>query len=278
VFGGIRDVDGSAAITGYQSSFAGLAAGYEAVTEQEGSRTVLGFAASYGQTDLDIGPSSAGIDTYSVGVYGSYEQNNWRASGALTYGMQDYDIDRVIPIGAGFATANGQADGTVFAASAKLAYDIAPSMGLSARNSTRLAPYVQLDHVSVDRDGFTETGAGVLNLAVGSDSFSQSSVSLGIETSAENRNPGGTVTRPYFDIHWEHVFDGRSATSNSFVAGTPAAAFATAGAFEDRDRLGIGAGMRIDMSNNSSIDLSYEGTFANGYTDHAGSFEFRIAF
>ncbi|MFZ5961552.1 autotransporter domain-containing protein [Thalassococcus sp. BH17M4-6] len=278
LYGATRDVDGSGGVTGYDAGTGGLAVGYEYVMNGATSNTVLGFALAYDTTHMNSGPSSAEIDAYHIGLYGGYEANNWRFTGALTYGTQDYDIERRIPVGPGMATADGDADGTVFAASAKLAYNFAPALGLDEKHNMRFAPYIRLDHVSVDRDGYTESGAGVLNLAVGSDSFSQNSVSLGLELSGEMRNAGGTIARPYFDIHWEHVFDGRRATSNSFLAGTPAATFSSAGAFEETDRIGIGAGISLELSESSTFDLRYSGSFASGYTHHAASVGFRMEF
>lgn len=278
VFGASRDVDGTLAITGYDATTAGIALGYEMVMDEEAGKTILGFAASYGQTDMSSGPSSAEIESYSFGIYGSHEWSNWRLSGALSYGMQDYDITRIIPIGAGFATAAATPEGTSLAASARLAYDIAPDLGLNTRDAMRLAPYMQFDFVEVSRDGYAETGAGVLNLTVGSDSFSQSSVRLGVESSAEIRNPGGSVTRPYFDIHWEHVLAGRNGITNSFVTGTPTATFASSGAFESRDRLGVGAGVRFEVNDKAALNMRYNGAFADGYTDHAASIAFTLSF
>lgn len=275
VFGASRKVKGGAA---YDASSGGFAIGYEQAAPRAGGGYRLGFAVSGASTKVSSGLSSAKTKATSFGLYGSIDRDRLRLSGAITFGHLSSDFDRVIPVGAGFVTAKGHAKGSSFSASAKLAYDIAPALPHKARRLTRLAPYLRLDYLSVKRDGFTETGAGVLNLAVAADSFSQSSVRLGLEGAAELRARNGLIARPYFDIHWEHLLHGRFATSHSVIAGTPAAAFASIGATEARNRIGIGAGLRIDLSKRSTLDLHYTGSFRRGHATHAASATFRMAF
>jgi len=278
IIGSFQDIDGSATVTGYEATTGGLAFGYEHVSQTQDGRARLGVSAGYSVTELDAGASTADMDSYFLGIHGSLERGNWLLSGALGFGVQDYDLTRRIAVGAGSVAARGSADGHFWTASAKLGYDIATATGLAARNQTRIAPYLRLDHVHVERDGFTETGAGALDLTVSSDDFSQSAISLGIETSARFAQPKETVIRPYLDLRWQHVLDGRNATSNAFLTSAPGVTFATTGATEDRNRFAIRAGLGIDVSETTSLDLHYGGTFAESFSDHSARLGLTVRF
>ncbi len=278
-FGSYQDVDSTGGVTGYDANSYGLALGYEHVWNHNGGVTTLGAALGFGDTDVSSGLSSAGIETYSFGVYGSVARGPWTFSAALSYGEQDYDTTRIIPLtGGSNAVAIGAADGSVFAASAKVAYDAAPALGLDTQNQMRVAPFFRFDHIRAKRDAFTESGAGVLDLAVNADSFTQNMVSLGVETSAVLQRSNETVIRPYLNIRWEHVLDGANTTSNSFVAILPTANFTSAGAAVDQNRLGISAGLRIDTSETTSLDLRYDGSFSSSFEEHRASVQYTIRF
>jgi len=83
---------------------------------------------------------------------------------------------------------------------------------------------------------------------------------------------------PYIDARWEHVLDDLNAVSNSIIAGVPGASFASAGAVERQDRFGIGAGIRIETGDRTTIEFGYDGVFAEGFTDHQASIGLSIRF
>ncbi|MEM9279807.1 MAG: autotransporter outer membrane beta-barrel domain-containing protein, partial [Pseudomonadota bacterium] len=275
-YGAERDVDGSAAITGYDASLGGLAFGLDSVFTHDNALVTLGLTGGYSNTDVDSGPSSSDIETWHVGAYGSLEQDGWLFSGAIAYGFQDYDFSRSIPVGMALVTANGDADGSAFSASLAASHDIAPMLGLG--DQTTFSPLVRFDHVSADRDGFTETGAGILNLTVADDDFTQSFIGLGFETSTQIEFGNGSLARPNLEVRWEHAFGDDNAVGNSAIAGVAGATFSSAGAIEDNNRAVVGAGIEIDMSETLTANINYNGTFSSGFSDHRASAGIRMKF
>ena len=79
-----------------------------------------------------------------------------RLSAAVSYGFQDYDLDRVIPFGGVAVSANGDANGDLFGAVFEASYNLAPALGIGKSNDLRLAPVVGFQFGHADRDGFTE--------------------------------------------------------------------------------------------------------------------------
>lgn len=277
-FGSFIDVDGSAATTGYESRSGGFAIGMDHVFFQDDALISVGLAGGYSAANIDSGQSSADIDTWQIGIYGNVERDALRVSGAATYGIQDYELDRVIPVGQSFVTANGDADGSVFSVSVAASYDVAPMLGWDTQNNTHFAPLIRFDHVHAERDGFVESGAGVLNLTVDSDSFTRNYLSLGFETSTELTTKGGALVRPSLEVRWEHGFGDDQVNSNSIIAGVEGTNFNSVGVFEDRDRVVVGAGLEVSLSENLSVIGRYDGSFASDFQGHGGSIGFRLEF
>ncbi|MEO1142443.1 MAG: autotransporter outer membrane beta-barrel domain-containing protein, partial [Pseudomonadota bacterium] len=275
-YGAQRDVDGSAAVTGYDATLGGVAFGIDTVFAHNDATITLGISGGYSNTNVDSGPSSADVETWHIGGYGSVAHDGWLFSGAVSYGFQDYDFARVIPVGMASVTANGEADGNVFSASLAASHDIAQMLGLD--DNTRFAPLVRFDHVSADRDGFTETGAGILNLTVADDDFTRNFISLGFEASTVVELGNGSVARPNLEVRWEHAFSDNNAVGNAAIANVAGATFTTPGAFEDSNRAVIGAGVEIDISEKLTANFNYNGTFSSGFTDHRGSAGIRLKF
>ena len=124
----------------------------------------------------------------------------------------------------------------------------------------------------------TETGAGILNLSVAADSYTQNIASVGIEASAEIARADNTIIRPYINLRWEHLLDGANATAHSFVAALPAASFASPGAAMDRNRFGISAGIEIETSKATRLDIRYDGSISSGFEDHRATVQFTMRF
>ncbi|OAD22086.1 outer membrane autotransporter barrel domain protein, partial [Candidatus Thiomargarita nelsonii] len=133
---------------------------------------VLGVAAGYNKLGSDIvhtasvSGGSVDADGYSLSGYGLYYLDNFYVNGVITYTSNDYDIERrvvilsnnpSIPTINRTASANTDSDQIAFSATA--GYEL-------SREAWTFGPYARLDYLDVDIDGYTETGAGGLNLQV----------------------------------------------------------------------------------------------------------------
>lgn len=273
-----QDVDANGGVAGYDAGTYGLASGVDSTFDLGSARGRAGIALGYTRTDVDVDTSSADIDAWHVGVYGGVENGPFAVSGALSYAWQDYGFSRFVPfIGGGGTTAAGEADGNLFAASLEASYDIAAPMGIRQDIGLRFAPTVSLDYVRASRDGFTETGAGVLDMTVDSDDISRTWLGAGIAMSARFVGEGGLVFTPQLQLMYQrNVGDDRAVTSS--VIAPAGATFTTPGVLEDDDFLGVGAGLGIGFTERASLDLRYDGAFGSNTRSHSGHVGLSIRF
>jgi outer membrane autotransporter protein len=278
VIGLSRDVDASGGIQGYDAGTYGLASGIDSTFDIGGALGRAGIALGHTNTDADVGASSASIDAWHVGIYGGVENGPFAVSGALSYAWQQYDFSRFVPfIGGGGVTAAGDTNGDLFAASLEASYDIASRMGIRQDIGLRLAPTISLDHVRGSRSGFTETGAGILNLAVAGDDISRTYLGAGVSMSARIVASNGIVFTPELQLMYErNVGDRRAVTTSSIAAA--AATFTTPGVLEDDDFVSVGAGLGIGLTERATLDLRYDGSFGSNTKSHRGQVGLTVKF
>lgn len=278
VLGLSQNVDAHGGVPGYDAGTYGLASGIDSTFDLGGALGRAGLAFGYTNTDADSGASSADIDAWHVGIYGGVENGPFALSGALSYAWQDYDFSRDIPfIGGGGATAAGESNGKLFAASLEASYDLAERMGIRQDIGFRFAPTVSLDHIHASRDGFTETGAGVLNMVVGGDDISRTWLGAGIAMSTRIVGESGVVFTPELQLMYEHnVGDDRAVTASQIVAAT--ASFTTPGVLEDDDLVSVGAGLGIGFNERTSLKLRYDGSFGSNTQSHRGHIGLSVKF
>jgi len=270
LIGSAADMDSAGGVTGYDADTSGIAAGMQIGIDTSGGTAVdAGLGFGYTATNVTNTPSSADIDTWSLGAYGRFHKGPLKLAGALSYGFQDYDINRVIPLfGAAPMTARGTANGGVFALSAAAYYDIAPRLGLMQAHGLSLSPLIRLDFVNVHRDGYTETGAGILNQTVGSDNWDRTWFGVGVKLVKTIRTQSGAAIRPELELRYDHAFGDARSVTNSVIPAAAGASFTTPGVAEGRDAFSLGAGVSFEISKNVTGRLRYDGAFSGSGSVH----------
>lgn len=176
---------------------------------------VLGVAIGYSRLDVDIirntSASGGNIDanSYSLSTYGLYYLDNFYLNGMLTYTSNDYDIKRrvIIPsnnpaIPAIDRTASANTDSDQIALSLGGGYEL-------SQNGWTYGPSIRIDYLDVDIDGYTETGAGGLNLQISSQDIKSLTSNLGAQVSyAISQNFG--ILIPQGRVAWVHEFKDES--------------------------------------------------------------------
>ncbi|MCI5075492.1 autotransporter domain-containing protein [Oricola sp.] len=277
--GGYGSVNESSVSPGFDQATGGLAAGFDFAGHM-GSGTLLGgIAGGYSVSNLDKRLAAADIKTIHFGAYASFLDGPLLVSGALSYGFQNYEISRTIPIeGAAPAFAMASTSGGVFAASAQASYDIASTLGLGGSHGLRIAPVLSVDHVHVQRDGYVETGAGILNLTVDNSSFARTFLGAGLEFAARFETASGMIITPSGSVKYSHGFGADAATVNSSIAGAAAADFTDVGASLGDHILDLSAGLGISVSENVSVNAAYRATLSSSSTSHRGQISLRMKF
>jgi T5SS/PEP-CTERM-associated repeat protein/autotransporter-associated beta strand protein len=265
-------------VPGYDTELWSVASGFDATFDLGTGVARAGIALGYSSTGIDVGLSSARMQGWNAGLYGSYEDGPLALSGALGHGVLDADFSRPIQLGGGgFVTASGSASGNVSVAAARASFDVAGHLGLLSGIGLRLAPTASVEHLWARRGGFTETGVGPLALTLGSDSINQTWLGIGVETSARFLTEAGIVLTPSLSVMYEHNAGDRRAVSASAVPGA-AATFSTPGVLEDAGLVSIGAGFGVEFNDKATLSLGYTGEFGSNSTSHTGQVSFSVRF
>jgi len=268
--GGVSDVDDDGATQGYDARTGGLVAGVDVITGVQDVTLRAGLAGGYSRTDVDSGFTEADIDTWHIGVHASAAQGPVQVTGALSYGFQREDLERLLLLGdGGTATATGDANGDVFNVSLGASYDLAPQLGIG--EGVRIAPIVTFDYIHASRDGYTESGAGILNQQVGDVSIDRGFAGFGIQFASKVDTADGVSITPSLTLMYENAFGDDEASVGSSIPAAAGAIFNTQGGELGQNFIRAGLGLGIQFSENISAHIGYDGSFSSEERSHRGS-------
>ena len=158
--GTFGDVDSTSNQAGYDFRTGGVTLGMDRRLNEQ---MVVGGMLGYADSNVDVDSNGGEVDVNSVkfGAYGTYYQDalyiNWMLGG----GHHMYDADRTVQFGAIDRTASSDPDAWEFSAMVGAGYNY--QVG-----SWRVAPTGSLIYSRLDIEGYSESGAGALNLKGGS--------------------------------------------------------------------------------------------------------------
>ena len=274
-FGAGTGVRASGATTGWDGAIGGIAFGVNGMFDLHGRSVIAGASAGYSETGVDAGVSGhADVRSFHAGLDGAAEYGSWLLSGAIGAAYQDYDFSRIVPYGGGSVLAEGSADGFALTASARAFFNAAPRF--SDAPDYRLGPYASLDIVQAWRGSFSETGAGILDLTVGSDEAGQFIGGLGLAA-------GGAVMLGERQIEidlaagWEHVFGDTEITTASTIPVT-GLDFTAQSSPISRDRLSASVSATYAISDRVSATLGYGVKISSDDSVHAGNARLSLRF
>jgi uncharacterized protein with beta-barrel porin domain len=234
-----------------------------------------GFAVSYETARTTTNSATTNADRFDIGVSVKHLYGNWLFATAANIGFATLDTSRFIGFPGPGVTAKGQA--TLWHADARFRASYLIESGISYAK-----PSVDVDLIYVNMPGFTETGAGPLNLRVNSVSEVLAALTPGIEFGASFRgNDGRAVVRPFVSAAISLFSRNNWAVSSTFE-GTPTtvAPFNTTTAFPNtlyKTALGVDF---ISTRKTGGLDMRflYEGQFSHGYQSHTGSVKASVRF
>jgi outer membrane autotransporter protein len=169
-------------------------------------KAVIGGAISYGSSSVDFKSDDGKLDTdsYSLSVYGSaYAAKNFYFDGIFNYQNSSYDAFRNITyvdgLGLVDVDATGDTDGTTLSGGLSAGYDFLAG-GLT------ISPNVGFFYIDTTIDGFTEGGAGGLNLIYDEQKFKSMTGNAGLRlTYAWNVSWG--VLLPHLRVDYVREFE-----------------------------------------------------------------------
>ncbi|NOQ45968.1 MAG: autotransporter domain-containing protein [Desulfobulbaceae bacterium] len=214
---------------------------------------VVGAALGYNRLNSDfhesVNVSGGGIDgdTYSISLYGLYNLDALYFNGLIGYARNDYDIERSALVRSENpsietinVTASADTNADVFLLSVGGGYEL-------GKNAWQYGPVLSLNYIYSDTDGYEESGAGGLDLAVDSYFVKSLTTSFGGRISYTSSQSYGVLI-PYITAVWRHEFEDDPTSINSryvneFIpaGGSPTIlSVVTDGADEDYGIVGIG--------------------------------------
>ncbi len=227
VLGGQRSGDQ----TGFDFNIVGFNAGSDCRVRDD---LLVGLATGYSHTNASFhGPGGVvGNNTWPLTAYAAYLPQSFYAYGSLGYALNLFNLERQIAFGSLYRRATSSPTGNQFNAYGEAGYDLKFSRLV-------VTPVVSLAFSSLWVDGFTESGAGALNLKVSPQNATSLQTGVGGKIALPiKRNSVVTVPQIYATYQHEHSdssrgLDARLSQGGStftFQTEAPPRNFAVAGA------------------------------------------------
>jgi len=136
---------------------------------------VLGIAAGYSDLDSSfqheavVAGGGVTADGYSLSLYSTFYRGAFYIDGIVSYGSNDYEMNRrvFVPLGAGSAATQADWDLTANAITESDQHVLGLGVGYEINlGATSLSPYLRLNYMESQIDGYQETGAGAFEFIV----------------------------------------------------------------------------------------------------------------
>tara|TARA_R110000824_G_scaffold155226_6_gene327755 strand:- start:46752 stop:49052 length:2301 start_codon:yes stop_codon:yes gene_type:complete len=269
IIGGTTNRDSSSGAIGFDATSYGMVVGADFdVTDELTGGVALGWVHS--SSNMAIGDAGSDIDTYQAALYGTWTPKSLggrlNIDGQLGFGYNDYEQSRVIHA-FGLRAAADYVGWQTFA-------DVVAGYDFPLDGNLVLTPYMGLRAVHFSNDGYTEKGAGLLNVTV--DDYSDNSVQhdIGVKIATSFDSSLGKVS-PTLKLGWLHDYGGSPASVSGSMAGVTFSAPMSA---VSENGLAIGAALDITRSDTLTLGFDYNGDLRSDYQSHTASLKATIRF
>jgi len=269
--GQFSEINGDGNSFGFDASTYGVSLGGEwaDAPRDNVAGLVIGFTES--RVEVDGLNDDSDIENLQFGLYGSRRlDDRWSLNGSGSISTLNFDTSRATAAG----TASGDFDGFGLFGALEAIYEW-------QRNDQHvISPFVGIEASFLDRDGYTESGAGALNLSVqdASDTFLTSIV--GVQVAADYALDNGWRLTPAARVGWALQYLDQSASTTSAFSGVLGSSFTTSG--PERSRNSVRLSASVDLTPGDSQEWSlfarYTGDLTDGAQDHIVQVGLRFAF
>jgi len=261
-------------VSGYSVDSGGLAVG---IDKQISPKSNLGLAFAYAYSNVSskssVAPSSVNVNSFQLGLYGDYQldsnmQLNYQVDGAVNTNSSSRNLNSFAGTTGVGANANGSYNSYVGHVGVGL------KKFFNINSNTRLTPEVRLDYMAVNTDGYTETGGGLLNLNVNSQTYSTLYPSLSLRADhllSNGLNLTGNIGVAY------NVLDNNVQMTSAYQGG--GAAFVTNGLNISPWLYHAGVGIGGKVGKNVELNVRYDIDFSSSsYTNQMVSARVKFLF
>ncbi|MFZ0052385.1 MAG: autotransporter domain-containing protein, partial [Desulfobaccales bacterium] len=245
--------------TGFDFAMGGFTAGADYRVRDN---LLVGLATGYGYTGTNLHGSGGNVqnNTWPINAYVAYLPQSFYAYGSVGYALNLFNLQRDINFGGLNLAAKSSPTGNQFNAYGETGYDL-------KAKSLVVTPLVSLAYSSLWVNGFTEGGAGALDLKVYSEHVDSLQTGVGAKVGTVlQRNSVKVVPQVY--ATYQHEFSNNSRDINASLSqGSNSFAFQT-------DHLGqdfalVGARVNIFPRKNFSLQIDYNAEVGRDkYTAH----------
>ena len=261
--------DGGGGSAGYDYRSAGAVLGVDTLVSDR-FLAGIGLGQSRTNVDLDENRGSGHIDSTFGSLYGSYFTPRMYIDMALSYGSQSYESNRNVVIDNVAGTLLGGHDADVYSAYAEGGYNYHLEKWI-------LQPYAHLQYVTLDEEGFTESGMAGVSLQVAGRTTRSLVSELGARFERVIPTSVG-ILLPGVSAAWSHDFDLDDRTITSSFTAAPGTSFSVQGREMEPDGAVLGAGVTYLGKTGVSASIKYSGGFRKEYTAQGIYGEFRYEF
>lgn len=224
------------------------------------ANTVVGLGLAYSRSTLDWTNNAGDGHTESLfaTASGSWQSEDLYVNGALGIGHTWFDSQRLVPTG---LRAKGEHNGLTFVSMLGGGYDF-------HTDKLTLGPTARIQYAALHEEGFSEEEAGALNMQFDRSTAESCRTNLGLRALYNGAVLRGHAVRPELRLEWMHEFVRDARRVDGALEGLPGTSIGVWGNDPLQDAVIIGAGLRVDASENVTFRLDYDLTQPIGSSDY----------
>jgi outer membrane autotransporter protein len=253
----------------FDADLGGITAG---VSYQATPELAVGVAFNYLATSVELDGLSRGsidMDSLQGAVFASLALPNIFADAALTYGVNDYELDRPGVMG---DRLTASPSGNTFTAAGRVGY-------LFDFGDFTAGPLAELTYAHASVGPYEESGDTLLTIGARRQELESLTAGTGVQIKAASALLGG-VASPFLNVTVHHDFLDSARTITSYQTYAPTLPFRTqAGRDGDNVYGRVAGGVNFDMGAGLSASLTASTSFGrSGGNDHAVSASLKLRF
>ncbi|KAF0104631.1 MAG: YapH protein [Rhodospirillaceae bacterium] len=211
-------------------------------------------------------------NSYQASLYASFTPGAFYVDALAGYGYNDNSMTRQITLpNLAPRLAQGRTGANQFLGQVEAGYRIA----IDGAAALALTPFARFQGTTVNQAGFTESGAGALNLAVAQQTSGSARSVLGAEIAGAFGVEGREKLAVQLRAGWAHEYASTARPVTANFAGAPGTNFTVFGAAPQTDSAIVSVAANTAIAASAGLYLRYDGEVGGGISSHSLSGGFR---
>jgi uncharacterized protein with beta-barrel porin domain len=220
-----------------------------------GTRAGLGFGYARSTINGETFDASTEFDTYQAIAYIGHEDGPWFINGSAEFGWNEYSSMRHIEFPGVDRKANADYSGQDYTAFASTGFH------LSGPQEFTITPIASLQYTRMHLNGYTEKGAGDIDLKAKSQDYDFLESGLGVKVERYFRDRNGMSYVPEGHFNWFHELTNPELTQTAKYTAPGSGSFTTPALKTDDDMFNVGGGLTLLSCACSATTWSLEGVY-----------------